>query len=223
MQSGRGLAGAVGVGVIGVVALVYFGLDGTEREKAPPEILDTRGAEAVDPSSPAEAGSSRAVAEQLATDDRTGEAAPADGEVSAADRAAIEAFLRAAGEALQAGSEAANRDVAPVTPGRRNDEIYLGQGGASRPTLEDVSVRSHVTISCANSPTICNYFSSTSGTMPGALSVVANGTEAVLLPMPGEPDVVYIRTRGGFILARTENLTNAGQLAALVERLAPRP
>jgi hypothetical protein len=39
-----------------VAALVYFGLDETEGEKAPPVVLGTRGSEAVDPSSPAGAG-----------------------------------------------------------------------------------------------------------------------------------------------------------------------
>jgi hypothetical protein len=311
MQFGRGLAWIGGVAVIGVGALIYFGLDGTERKEAPPEVLGTRGPEAADSSSPAgagtresrlvaarekdrraarghldrgadapageaspyEEGSSRAADERLGTEGRTaaGARAPRPGTASSgtragegtgdrpesdADRAAIDAFLRAASEA--AGRDAAPRDdrVASETSGERDDggdrgrgdeddrgrgdeddrgrgdeddrargdedDDDKGRGGVSDPMLKGVSVGSPVMMTCANEPWICDFFSM-AFSLPGAIPVVSDGTEAVQLPVAGGPDIVWIRTGSGVMEVPTENLTNAGQLAALVGQLAPRP
>jgi hypothetical protein len=251
----------VGVAVIGVVAFAYFGLDGTEREATPPEVLGTRGSEAVDPSSPAGAGpresrlaaarekdpraargrldrggdapaaeaipdqegSSRAAAERLGTEGRTaagpGEGTP-DRPESQADRAAIDAFI----QAVRAELDAAARDdrAALETPGGRDDQRDPGRGGVSDPTLEGVSVGSPVRLTCPG-VALCDFFPSPFSKLPGTIQVVSDGNEGILVPATDAPDAVYIRTSDGLILVFTEDLTNAGQLDALVGQLVPRP
>jgi hypothetical protein len=104
----------------------------------------------------------------------------------------------------------------------RGDEDDQGRGGVSDPMLKGVSVGSPVMMTCASVPGLCGMFPQAMG-LPGAIPVVSDGTEAVQLPVAGGPDIVWIRTGDGILEVRTENLTNAGQLAALVGQLVPRP
>ena len=272
MQFARGLAWIVGLALIGVAALVFFGLQGTEREKAPPGFLGTRGAEGVGPSSPAGAdsrgsrlaaarekdrraaggrlnreadapsgeavsyqeGSARVAADPLGTGNSAvaGARAPRPGTgasgthagqgtdrpESQADRARIDAFLRvweaAAEEEIRAW-EAAAEEAFPERDYGRDDRI-----------LDEVSVGDPDLINCGVTQHLCNYVSSAVNE-PGAIAVISDGAEAVFIPRPAfsgsAPNVVYIRAGDAVIVVRTDNLTNADQLDALVARLVPGP
>ena len=77
-------------------------------------------------------------------------------------------------------------------------------------------------MTCANEPWICNAFS-LAFLLPDTIPAVSNDTEAIQFPIAGGPDIVWIRTESGVIEISTENLTDAKQLAALIDRLvAPR-
>jgi hypothetical protein len=283
MQLGRGLLWIGGVAVIAVGALLFFGLDGTERKGAPSEVLGTGGSEAAGSSSLAEARtgenrraatrkqrnrkgrrgrlnrqnrapageatptgeeSSRAAAEQLRAEDRTamGAGAPRPGTGSSGTRAgegasdrpesgsssAIEALLRAASQAV--GEDATrrdDRDVAPRddgtasgTPRPGDDEGDKGRNNVPDPKLAGVSVGSPTVMTCADYPGACGLFGAAMG-LPGAMPVVADGIEGVLLPVEGGPDLVGIRLPDRIIWVPTEGVTNSGQLAAVVGRFAP--
>jgi hypothetical protein len=232
VKFGRWLAWIGAVAVVGLAALIYFGIDGTEPEEAPTQVLGTRGSEAADPSSPAEAATREsrpapardrersaaserpdrradapapggAPSEQGSPEQRAGQEAP-DSPESGADQAAIDAFLRAVRAEL---------DAAPWY-----DQGEPKWGGT---TLEGVSVEGRAVVSCASVPTICNLFDIMDPEQ--VMTVVSNGSEAMLLRRPGEPDIVHIRTSDGVILVRVDNLLTMEQLAALVPVMLSSP
>lgn len=233
MQFGRGIAWIVGAAVIGVVALIHFGLDGTERKETPPEDRGTLGSEAVDPSSPAGAGTheSRPAAARESdrravrgrpdrgSDDLAGEAIPYE---EGSSRGATE-WLDTEGR-TEAGARAPRPGTgfSGTSAGERDDEGDQGWGGVYDPPREEASVVGQVMVPCAISPVICNLFSSDAMSLPGTIPVVSDGTEAFLIPIPGEPDVVYIRTGDGVLMVTVDNLTTPDQLDALVQELVPR-
>ncbi len=232
MQFGRGIAWIVGAAVIGVVALIHFGLDGTERKETPPEDRGTLGSEAVDPSSPAGAGTheSRPAAARESdrravrgrpdrgSDDLAGEAIPYE---EGSSRGATE-WLDTEGR-TEAGARAPRPGTgfSGTSAGERDDEGDQGWGGLSDPTGEEVSVVNQVMVSCAMSPVLCNVVSPDNVGMWGTISVVSDGTAAILMPLPNEPDVVYIRTGDGVMIVTVDNLTTPDQLDALVQELVP--
>lgn len=155
---------------------------------------------------------------------------------SDAGRVAIDVFWRAVPQTTGRDAEPADDWTAAETPGRRDDERVWGRSierdggrgdygdqgadGVFGPVLSGVSVGSPVMMTCANERWICNAFS-LAFMLPDTIPAVSNDTEAIQFPIAGGPDIVWIRTESGVIEISTENLTDAKQLAALIDRLVP--
>jgi hypothetical protein len=155
---------------------------------------------------------------------------------SDAGRVARDTFSRAVPQSTGGDTESQDDWTAHETSWRRDDvrnqgwSIEHGGGGAengdrgtggvSNPVAKGVSVGNPVMKTCAKEPWICNAFSIAS-ILPDTIPAASNGTEAIQFPIPGGPDIVWIRTKSGVIEVSTENLTDVEQLTALIDQLAP--
>jgi hypothetical protein len=113
-----------------------------------------------------------------------------------------------------------NQGTSIERDGTRGENGGQGTGDVSAPALKAVSVGSPVMMTCANEPWVCNAFS-IAFILPNTIPAASNGTEAIQFPIAGGPDIVWIRTESGVIEVATQNLTNADQLAALIDHLVP--
>jgi hypothetical protein len=114
-----------------------------------------------------------------------------------------------------------NDKVGAETPGKRPEEGDQGRDDSYDPTL-GWSAQDQVTVPCATVPWACTDTFLPSINPPDAIWVISDGAEAVLHPVAGQSDIVYIRTVDDFISVRVDNVTTAAQLALVVRMALPR-
>jgi hypothetical protein len=246
MQFGRGLAWIGGVAVIAVVALIYFGLDRTEREEAEPEVVAMSDSEDPDPFSPAriEARKREVEAARESTEPRGwGEAVEAIRPEEEPPRAAA----RQPGSAGETRAGGARAPVPEAVTGRAAIESLFREA-AKAPGKNTVTPRDRSAYKTpresedpsdpgqdpgpesapdkvpAGSPIVMTCasdpwicnFFNLAFGLPGTIPVISDGTEAIHIPMSGGAGEVWIRTTTGVTRVPTSGITNAGQVSEVV-------
>jgi len=176
-----------------------------EKRKAAREQSRQKAEAAAAEAAGTEAGSSRAAAERRRREGGTEAGGAREPRREAlSDRAQIEALFRAAGEVPRQEAPERRDESASEMPGEGDPESEPGKESAGRASV----------MKCETDPWICNVFPMASQ-MPGTISVISDGMEAVYIAF-GRGGEVWIRTPDGVVRLQTPALTTAGQVSKTV-------
>jgi hypothetical protein len=163
MQLGRGTALIGGVAVIAIGALLYFGIDRTDSEKAQSTAVGTSKAREPRPMTPEEV--------------------EANEKWMQAHRAKVEKHMREQ-EARRAARAAAAAGTAKAAA--------PSGGSAPEPAAGNASAQGPVELSCASDPSVCSSFE-IAFQLPGVIPASVGGREAIYVPLLGGNGEVWVR------------------------------
>jgi pyruvate/2-oxoglutarate dehydrogenase complex dihydrolipoamide acyltransferase (E2) component len=152
-------------------------------------------------------GSSRAAAERRAREGGTRAGGDRDPrQEPPSDRAQIEALFREFAEAPRKKAAEPSDEPTRETEDEGDPESPPGCASAGSP----------IVMSCATDPWICNFFNLAFG-LRGTIPVIAEGKEAIHIPMSSGRGEVWEKTAAGVTRHPTVGVTNAGDMLCVLQ------